>query len=161
MPPCTTKRRTTENLKTKNNQNCQKIKLYGSPTTKELKKKHSFRQGGGAEKGSREERTRIKVVTGGQGGQGGGRWSRWSHIYVWINWEEQLRSKTSKPRVPAPGNKASKPLTIKTCGSCCSGRNSQHHSRVRWRDPITYTNPPTGESAPEWPNPLVGSRGSD
>ena len=38
MPPCTTKRRTTTNLKAKNNQNCQKIKLYGSPTTKELKK---------------------------------------------------------------------------------------------------------------------------
>ena len=41
LPPTTTKRRTT-NLKTKNNQNCQKIELYESPTTKELKKKHSF-----------------------------------------------------------------------------------------------------------------------
>ena len=39
-------------FKTKNNQNCQKIKLYESPTTKELKKKHSFRLVGGAEKGS-------------------------------------------------------------------------------------------------------------
>ena len=29
MPPFTIKRRTTTNLKTKNNQNCQKIKLYG------------------------------------------------------------------------------------------------------------------------------------
>ena len=37
MPPRTTKRRTT-NLKTTNSQNCQKTKLYGSPTTKELKK---------------------------------------------------------------------------------------------------------------------------
>ena len=52
LPPCTTKRRTTTNLKTKNNQNCQKIKLYGSPTTKELKKKHSFRLAGGVEMGS-------------------------------------------------------------------------------------------------------------
>ena len=50
--PCTTKRRTTTNLKTKNNQNCQKIKLYGSLTTKELKKKHSSRLVGGAETGS-------------------------------------------------------------------------------------------------------------
>ena len=41
--PCTSKRRTTTNLKTKNNQNCQEIELYGSPTTKELKKKHSPR----------------------------------------------------------------------------------------------------------------------
>ena len=59
MPPYTTKRRTT-NLKTKSKQNSQKIELYGSPTTKELKKKHSFRLVGGAETGSR-----------GKGGQGG------------------------------------------------------------------------------------------
>ena len=37
MPPLTTKRRTKKNLKTKNNQNCQKIELYGSLTTMELK----------------------------------------------------------------------------------------------------------------------------
>ena len=43
---------TTTNLKTKTNKNYQKIKLYGSPTTKELKKKHSSRQVGGVEKGS-------------------------------------------------------------------------------------------------------------
>ena len=52
LPPHTTKRRTTTNLKTKNNQNCQKIELYGSPTTKELKKKHSSRPVGGVEMGS-------------------------------------------------------------------------------------------------------------
>ena len=51
LPPHTTKRRAT-NLKTKNNQNCQKIQLYGSLTTKELKKKLSSRQVGGAETGS-------------------------------------------------------------------------------------------------------------
>ena len=51
-PPCTTKRRTTTHLKTKNNQNYQKIKLYGSLTTKELKKKHSFRLVGGADMSS-------------------------------------------------------------------------------------------------------------
>ena len=49
MPPCTIKRRTTTNLKIKYNQNCQKIKLHGSLTTKELKKKHSSRLVGGAE----------------------------------------------------------------------------------------------------------------
>ena len=37
VPPHTTKRRITTNLKTKDNQNWQKIKLYGSLTTKELK----------------------------------------------------------------------------------------------------------------------------
>ena len=47
MPPCTNKRRTTTNLKTKNNQNYQKIELFGSLTTKEFKKKHSFRLAGG------------------------------------------------------------------------------------------------------------------
>ena len=67
MPPCTIKRRTTTNLKTKNNQNCQKIELYGSPTTKELKKKLSSRLVGGAEMGSWVERTRGKVVAGGRG----------------------------------------------------------------------------------------------
>ena len=40
LPP-TTKRRITTNLKSINNQMCQKIKLYGILTTKELKKKSS------------------------------------------------------------------------------------------------------------------------
>ena len=39
-------------FKTKNNLNSQKTDLYGSPTTKELKKKHSFRLVGGVETGS-------------------------------------------------------------------------------------------------------------
>ena len=79
--PHTTKRRTTTNLKTKNNHNCQKIELYGNLTTKELKKKHSSRPVGGSEMGSRGRedswqghgwRTRVgkagKVVAGGAGG---------------------------------------------------------------------------------------------
>ena len=37
--PCTTNRRITTNLKSINNQKCQKIKLHGTLTTKELKKK--------------------------------------------------------------------------------------------------------------------------
>ena len=36
--PHTTKRRITINLKSINNQKCHKIKLYGTPTTTELKK---------------------------------------------------------------------------------------------------------------------------
>ena len=52
LPPLTNKRRTMANLKTKNNQSCQKIKLYGTPTAKELKKKHSSRPVGRAEMGS-------------------------------------------------------------------------------------------------------------
>ena len=49
LPPHTTKRG--QLLKTKNFL-CQKIELYGSPTTKELRKKHSPRPVGGAETGS-------------------------------------------------------------------------------------------------------------
>ena len=48
-----TTKRTTTNQKTKSNQNCQKIELYGSLTTKELKKKHSSRLVGGVEMCSR------------------------------------------------------------------------------------------------------------
>ena len=67
-------------------------------------------------------------------------------------------------RVPVWGNKASKPLTEKTCGDCSNRRNSQPHRRVHWRDPQgprMYTNPHTWESAPEGPNLLVGSGRSD
>ena len=63
MPPRTSKTRTT-NLKTNTNQNSQKIELYGSLTTKELKKKHSSRPVGGAETGSQVERTRGKAAAG-------------------------------------------------------------------------------------------------
>ena len=53
--PCTTKRRIKNNLKTINNQKCQRIKLYGTPTTKELKK-HSSRPVGGADTGHGQPR---------------------------------------------------------------------------------------------------------
>ena len=59
--------RRTTNLKIKNNQNCQKIELYGSLTTKELKKKHLSRQVGGAEMGN---------PAGEDSQQGGSWWSR-------------------------------------------------------------------------------------
>ena len=51
--PCATLHNPRKNYnqisKTNNTQNHQKIKLYGSPTTKDLKKPHSSRQVGGAE----------------------------------------------------------------------------------------------------------------
>ena len=85
LPPCTTKRRSTANLKTENNQNCQKIKLYRSLATKESKKKHSFRRVEGVETGSQgREDTR----------QGGSWRTRWSHIWMQINLEEKLGSET-------------------------------------------------------------------
>ena len=54
-------------FKNKNNQNFQKIELYGSQTTTELKKKHSPRPAGGAETGSWVERTHSKAAAGGPG----------------------------------------------------------------------------------------------
>ena len=38
--------------------------MYGSPTTKEIKKKHASRPVAGAERGSKAERTHRKVVAG-------------------------------------------------------------------------------------------------
>ena len=155
MLPRTTKRRTT-NLETKINQNCQKIKLYGSPTTKEIKKKHSSRPVGETEMGSRAERTCGKAVAGGQrvphlradkrGGATGEQdrpcnpglhcgeikpqISDWKHLWVLRRqWERLPASQT-----------------------------------VHWRDPQgprMYTSPPTRKSAPEGPSLLVGSGGSD
>ena len=40
-------------FKNKKQTDCQKIELYGNPTTKKVKKKHSSRLVGGAEMGSR------------------------------------------------------------------------------------------------------------
>ena len=72
--PHTTERRTTTNLKTKNNQNCHKIELYGSPTTKELKK-HSFRLVGEVEMGSQGREDSGKAVAGIPGMQDGSWWT--------------------------------------------------------------------------------------
>ena len=64
MPPHTTKGRATTNLKTKTKQNWKKIKLYGSLTTKKLKKKHSSRPVGGTEMESQVERMCGKAAAG-------------------------------------------------------------------------------------------------
>ena len=42
------------NIKTKNTQNCQKIELYGGPTTKDLKKPNSSKWVGGVETDSQD-----------------------------------------------------------------------------------------------------------
>ena len=47
-------------MKAKNNQNCQKIKVHGTLTTKEIKK-HSSRLVGGSEMGIQVERMYGKV----------------------------------------------------------------------------------------------------
>ena len=79
---CTIKR-TTTNLKT--TRTARKIKLYGILTSKELKKKHSSRLVGGAEKGNW---VREDVQ------QGGNWWTGQFHVQIWIKQEEQLGSET-------------------------------------------------------------------
>ena len=87
-PSYMTIRRITTNLQTKNKHTCQKIELYGSPTTKDLKKKHSSRLVG------RVERTWC-CVGGGNGKAtvaASGTSGPHSHV-VDKNWEGKLGSK--------------------------------------------------------------------
>ena len=69
------------NLKTKNNQNWQKFELYGSPTTKEIKKKHLSRPVGEAEMGSWEEENLRQH----------GRWTQ-TGDGLWNEWGRQCNS---------------------------------------------------------------------
>ena len=87
-----------------------------------------------------------------------------SHLQVDKQEEQWGGRQTAQPMIPVPEKKASRPMAVKTCGNCGSRRNPQPHRRVPWRDPQgprTYTNPPTREAAPERPNVIVGSGGSD
>ena len=106
LPPHTTKRRPTTNLKTKNNQNCQKIKLYESLTTKELRKKHSSRLVGGTEVDNWVERTHGKAMAGGPG------WAQWQLVVPHLHADKlggttRGARQTTQPRAPVQGNKAS------------------------------------------------------
>ena len=92
----------------------------------------------------------------------------WSHICARITDKNDWGAReTVQPRVPALQGKE---INLKTSGDkklrgvCGTGRNSQPQRQVHWRDPQgprMYTNPPTWESAPEGPNLLVGSGGSE
>ena len=57
--PWTTKRRITTNFKTKNNQNCQNVQLYGSLTTTDLKTKYSSQWVGGVKTRSLDEEDTV------------------------------------------------------------------------------------------------------
>ena len=127
FPPHSSKRRTTTNLKTKINQDCQKIEPYRSPTTKELKKKHSSTDRG------RNRQLRQRVCAARQ------------HLEDWEvkvlagsptftcrqtgrnNWRAR---QTTQPWVPVWKKKALKPLAVKTYVGCGGSRNSQSHKRV-------------------------------
>ena len=74
--------------------NCLKIKLYGSPTTKELKKKHSSRLVKGVEIGSQGGEDSWQGCGWRMSGHGSSLQSGGSHICMWINQEEQQGSET-------------------------------------------------------------------
>ena len=125
MPPCTT-RRTATNLKTKNNQNCQTIELNGSLTTKELKKKYSFKLVGGAARGSwgREEMQQGGIL---RTAAGEGWLVDWAVPHLHVNKPGGTTRERDRPcypmtldqvklKGPVQGNKASKSLSDKTCG---------------------------------------------
>ena len=70
MPPGTTKRRTTPNLKRKNNQNCQKIELYGNFDNQGVKEETFFQAGRrGGDRLSKEKKIKTmnsKMTTNSQ-----------------------------------------------------------------------------------------------
>ena len=111
--PCTTKRRITTNLKTIKNQNCQKIKLHGTLTTKKLKETliQTSRRSGDRQ---RTEKTSGKAA----GGLG----------------QERQRLVEWK-------TKDSEPLAVKYHGDCEDGRNSQSHRRIGWKVELEGSQP--------------------
>ena len=86
-------------LKTNNAQNPKKTQLYGSPTTKDLKKPHSSRWVGGEEMWRWVERHR-EAGRGGGGGMGSP-----PHMW-WIKIRGYLGNEGSQPhaRPPSPGS---------------------------------------------------------
>ena len=148
------------NLNTKK-QNWQKIQLPGSLTTKEIKKKHSYRPVGGVEMGS-QGREDSQQGSGWWTQRGGSWWSGWSLNRVWINWEETgERDRSCNPGLQRGEIKPQTSDWKCPWGWGDSRRDSQSHKRGRWRDqqgPRVCTSPPTREPAPEGPNLIVGSR---
>ena len=162
MLPHTTKR-TTTNLKTKNNQKWQYWTVWKS-NNQGVKEETLTQTIGGMETGSRAERTHGKVVAGGPGWLAAGRLGGPIFVCRYTGRNNWGARQTIQPRVPVWENKTSESLTEKICGGWGSRRNSQPHRTVHWRDlqgPRMYTNPPTWESAPEGPNLLVSSRGGN
>ena len=105
--PHTTQRRITTNLKSINNQKCQKIKLHGTLTTKELKKKST--------------RTTKPV--------------RWQTGRTW--WAGPLRKTEARLAVVRGGAgwrwNWTSVLTMDYGRGCCIKRNSQSHRGVPWK----------------------------
>ena len=163
VPPCTTKRRTTTNLKTKKQLELTENQTVWKSDNKGFKE--TFNQTG--RRGGQGQLGREDLQQGGSWWTPKGGWQRGrSHIRVQINREEQLGSETDRTtQGSCQGKWSLKTLTENSCGGWgYSERRSQPHRRVPWRDPQgprACTSPPTRESAREGPNLLVGGGGSD
>ena len=95
LPPSTTKRRVTTNLKTINNQKCQKIKLHG--TNNQGVKETSIqtgRKGGDAQPGRADPWHSSRLCKwGGTGWTGNWRLKTSSYKILWgLRWQEKLQS---------------------------------------------------------------------
>ena len=155
--PCTTKRRTTTNLKTKIQPELPENRTIWKSDKQEVKEE-TFIQ------------TSRRAEMGNWGGGGGGPARRRladqkvPHLPV----DKPGGTTGDGDRLHNPAlqhwdKKISKPLAVKICRGCGDRRNRQPHRRVHWRDPWgprMYTSPPTQKSAPEGPNSFVGSRRS-
>ena len=73
----------TANLKIKNNQKCKQIELYGSLTTKDLKKEYSPRWVGGTEMRSGSREDSVWQWQGGKAARQLCNQNRRSHIHMW------------------------------------------------------------------------------
>ena len=140
--------------------------MYGSPTTKELKKKHSSRPVGGAEISSRVERTRGKAAAG---GLGRARWRLVDEVVPHLPADKPGGTTRGRDRPHNPGFQCgeikTKSLWLKTLVGveAAAGETPSLTGEFTGdpQGPRTYTSSHTQESAPEGPNLLVGSRGSD
>ena len=149
----TTKRMKTTNLKTKNNQNCQKKHCM------EVQQPRSWRNIQPDGRGGRDRQLGWRGHSKATASQ----LHKQAHIWVQTSLGKSGGARrTAKPRVSAWETKDSKPqFVVKICEDCGHGRNSQPHSRVHWRDPQgpkMYTNPPTYKSAPKGHKLLVESK---
>ena len=118
LPP-TTKRKITTNLKTTNNQKCQKIKLHGTLDNQGIEETvNQTNQTGRRETGRQADREKPW-----QGGAPCG---------------QGLAERTPSKAADREGGagcmgKCDSELTVDYDRGCHSGRNSQYHTRVHWK----------------------------
>ena len=142
--PHTTKKRITTNLKTTNNQKCQKIKMHGTPTTKELKKQSTrpTKPVGGRQTTQRTKRMQDKAAEHvGRAGWKDPRQGSWPECMArqglaertWVRAERYSGEAANHAgRAGWTGNWDWE-LTVDYDRGCHCRRNSQSHTKVCWK----------------------------